>query len=617
MVARIIELSAKYRGFVLLIYGVLIALAFAAVKGVKLDAIPDLSDPQVIVFTEWKGQSPTLIEDQVTYPIAASLLAAPRVHAVRGYSMFGMSFIYVLFEEGTDVYWARSRVLEYMSGIKNKLPPDVSPVLGPDATGIGWIYEYALRDKTGRHDLAELRSFQDFTLRYALESVPGVAQVASVGGFERQYQVTLDPDKLRAFGLGVADVADAIRNSNGEVGGRLLEMSGREYFVRGRGYLQNLGDLANVTIRAAPNGAPIHMGDVGTVRFGGEIRRGLAELDGQGETVGAIVVARYGENALDVIRRVEERLGELTSALPEGVEIVPTYDRSSLIDRAIATLKKALTEEAITVSVVILLFLLHLRSALLPIVSLPIAVLLSFIPMYLLDIPATIMSLGGIAIAIGATVDAEIVMIEACHKKLEHAPEGADRHRLLAEAAREVTPAIFFSLLIIAVAFLPVFTLTGQAGRLFKPLAYTKTFVMLFAALLSITFAPALRDMLIRGRIYPETRHPISRAIIRLYKPFVYVALRRPKSTVAIGLLAALSAIPLALRLGHEFMPPLHEGDLLYMPTTFPNITIEEAKRVLQAQDRILRSFPEVESVFGKIGRADTPTDPAPLSMVE
>jgi len=620
MVARIIELSAKYRGFVLLIYGVLIALAFAAVKGVKLDAIPDLSDPQVIVFTEWKGQSPTLIEDQVTYPIAASLLAAPRVHAVRGYSMFGMSFIYVLFEEGTDVYWARSRVLEYMSGIKNKLPPDVSPVLGPDATGIGWIYEYALRDKTGRHDLAELRSFQDFTLRYALESVPGVAQVASVGGFERQYQVTLDPDKLRAFGLGVADVADAIRNSNGEVGGRLLEMSGREYFVRGRGYLQNLGDLANVTIRAAANGAPIRMGDVGTVRFGGEIRRGLAELDGQGETVGAIVVARYGENALDVIRRVEERLGELKSALPEGVEIVPTYDRSSLIERAIATLKKALTEEAITVSVVILLFLLHLRSALLPIVSLPIAVLLSFIPMYLLDIPATIMSLGGIAIAIGATVDAEIVMIEACHKKLEHAPEGItsqERERLLHEAASEVTPAIFSSLLIIAISFIPIFGLNGQAGRLFKPLAWTKTFVMLSAAVLSITLAPALRDILLRGKIRSESRHPVSRAIIAVYRPFVYVALRRPVTTLLIGVFALISTIPPLLELGHEFMPPLNEGDILYMPTTLPNLSIEEAKRQLTRQDEILASFPEVKSVFGKIGRAESPTDPAPLSMVE
>jgi Cu(I)/Ag(I) efflux system membrane protein CusA/SilA len=620
MIARIIEISAKYRGFVIMLYAALVVLAVGAVRGVQLDAIPDLSDPQVIVFTEWKGQSPTLIEDQVTYPIASSLLAAPKVTAVRGYSMFGMSFIYVLFDEGTDVYWARTRVLEYMNGIKTKLPAEVSPVLGPDATGIGWIYEYALRDKTGRHDLAQLRTLQDFTLRYALESVPGVAQVASVGGYERQYQVTLDPSKLRAYSLAIADVADAVRNSNGEVGGRLLEMGGRDYVVRGRGYLQNLADLAQVTIRTAPDGTPIRIGDVGTVRFGGDIRRGLAELDGVGETVGAIVIARYGENALDVIRRVQAKLGELTAALPPGVEIVPTYDRSSLIERAIRTLRHALTEEAIVVSLVIFLFLLHFRSALLPIISLPIAVILSFIPMYLLGIPATIMSLGGIAIAIGATVDAEIVMIEACHKKLEAAPPDLsdnDREKLLHQAAVEVTPAIFFSLLIIAASFIPIFGLNGQAGRLFKPLAYTKTFVMLGAALLSITLAPALRDFLLRGRIRSEARHPVSRAIISLYRPFVYVALRRPITTVLIGVLALLSAIPPLLRLGQEFMPPLNEGDILYMPTTLPNLSIEEAKRQLGRQDAILASFPEVKSVFGKVGRAETATDPAPLSMVE
>jgi Cu(I)/Ag(I) efflux system membrane protein CusA/SilA len=620
MIARIIELAAKYRGFVILIYAVLMVLAIGAIRRVKLDAIPDLSDPQVIVFTEWKGQSPTLIEDQVTYPIASSLLAAPKVSAVRGYSMFGMSFIYVLFDEGTDVYWARTRVLEYMNGIKDKLPADVSPVLGPDATGIGWIYEYALRDKTGQHDLAQLRTIQDFTLRYALESVPGVAQVASVGGYERQYQVTLDPDKLRAYGLGVAEVGDAIRSSNGEVGGRLLEMSGREYFVRGRGYLQNLADLRQVTIRAAADGTPIRIGDVGTVRFGGDIRRGLAELDGQGETAGAIVISRYGENALDVIGRVQAKIDELKSALPPGVEIVPTYDRSSLIERAIHTLKHSLTEEAITVSVIILLFLLHFRSALLPIISLPIAVVLSFIPMYLLDIPATIMSLGGIAIAIGATVDAEIVMIEACHKKLEHAPPDIskkDREKLLHEAAIEVTPAIFFSLLIIAISFIPIFGLNGQGGRLFKPLAYTKTFVMLTAAVLSITLAPALRDYLLRGKIKSEADHPVSRAIISVYKPFVYVALRRPVTTLLIGAFALLSAIPPFLKLGNEFMPPLNEGDILYMPTTLPNISIEEAKRQLGRQDALLSSFPEVKSVFGKIGRSETPTDPAPVSMVE
>ena len=620
MIARVIELCAKYRGLVFLVYGALIVLSVTLAKRVQLDAIPDLSDPQVIIFTEWKGQSPTLIEDQVTYPIASSLLAAPKVTAVRGYSMFGMSFIYVLFEEGTDVYWARSRVLEYMSGIRGRLPPEVSPALGPDATGIGWVYEYALVDRSGKHDLAELRTIQDFTLRYGLESVPGVAEVASVGGYERQYQVTLDPEKLRAYGLGVAEIADAIRRSNGEVGGRVLEMSGREYVIRGRGYLANLGDLAQVALKAAPDGTPIRVGDVATLRFGGEIRRGIAELDGQGETVGAIVVARYGENALDVIQRVKARLNELRPALPAGVDVVPTYDRSSLIERSIETLKGALVEEGITVGLVILLFLLHLRSALLPIVTLPIVVLLSFVPMYLLGIPATIMSLGGIAIAIGATVDAEIVMIEACHKKLEHAPSDLSlkgRAALMREAAKEVTPAIFFSLLIIAASFVPIFGLNGQAGRLFRPLAYTKTFVMLSAAVVSITLAPALRDLLVRGRIRSEDTHPVSRFIQALYRPFVFVALRRPLTTLAIAGFALLSAIPPLLRLGHEFMPPLNEGDILYMPTTLPNLSIEEAKRQLERQDGIIASFPEVKSVFGKVGRAHSATDPAPLSMVE
>lgn len=620
MIARIIELSAKYRWLVFLVFGALIAGAWASAKKVQLDAIPDLSDPQVIVFTEFRGRSPTVVEDQVTYPIASSLLAAPHVTAVRGYSMFGMSFVYVLFDEGTDVYWARSRVLEYLNGIPTKLPTEVAPVLGPDATGIGWVYEYALVDRTGKHDLAELRTLQDFTLRYALESVPGVAQVASVGGYERQYQVTLDPEKLRAYGLQVTDVADAIRRSNGEVGGRLLEMSGREYFVRGRGYLEDLGHLGAVAIRAGPSGAPVRVSDVATIRFGGDIRRGAAELDGMGETVGAIVMARHGENALAVIERVKDRMRELETALPPGVEIVPTYDRSGLIDRAIATLRTSLLEEAITVSLVIVIFLLHFRSALLPIISLPIAVLLAFIPMYALGIPATIMSLGGIAIAIGATVDAEIVMIEACHKKLERAPRDLDdkaRAALLHAAAKEVTPAIFFSLVIIALSFIPVFGLEGQAGRLFKPLAYTKTFVMLSAAILSITLAPALRDLMVRGRIKSERDHPVSRAIQAVYKPFVYVALRRPKTTLAIGLLAVVSSVPPLLRLGSEFMPPLVEGDILYMPTTLPSISIEEAKRQLERQDLALSAFPEVKSVFGKIGRAESPTDPAPLSMVE
>ncbi len=618
MVSRIIELCAKNRFLVLLGVAFATIAAIYSIRQTKLDAIPDLSDPQVIVFTDWMGRSPTLVEDQVTYPIVSSLVAAPHVTDVRGFSMFGMSFVYVIFEEGTDVYWARSRVLEYLSSLRDRLPEGARSAIGPDATGIGWVFQYALVDKTGKHGLDELRTFQDFTLRHALGSVAGVAEVASVGGYQKQYQVTVDPNKLVAYGVSIQDVIGAIRDSNNDVGGRVIEMSGREYYVRGQGYIQDLGGIERIAVRrSGPSGVPVLVKDVGTVRFGADIRRGLLEWNGEGEAVGAIVAMRYGENALEVIERVKSKISELRPSFPEGVELEIAYDRSGLIERSIDTLKHALIEEAIVVSLVIILFLLHLRSALLPILSLPVSVALAFIPMYLLDIPSTIMSLGGIAIAIGATVDAEIVMIEASHKKLEHAPPGADRHKLLAEAAREVTPAIFFSLLIIAVAFLPVFGLTGQAGRLFKPLAYTKTFVMLAAALLSITFAPALRDFLIRGKIFPEARHPVSRFLIGLYKPFVYVALRRPISTVAIGVLAVISAVSLSRKLGHEFMPPLNEGDILFMPITFPNISIEQAKQQLQVQDRILKSFPEVESVFGKVGRAETPTDPAPLTMVE
>jgi Cu(I)/Ag(I) efflux system membrane protein CusA/SilA len=620
-IGKLIDLCARHRGLVILTYVVLAWLAARAVERVPLDAVPDLSDPQVIVFTEWRGRSPTLVEDQVTYPLTAALLAAPGVQAVRGVSMFGMSFVHVLFAEDVDIYWARSRVQEYLAGIGPRLPEGAAVTLGPDATGIGWVFEYALVDRTGRHDLAELRAIQDFELRYALESVPGVAQVATVGGYERQFQVQLDPERLRAHGLTVADVADAVRKSSGESSGRVLELGGREAFVRGRGYLQDLAGLEAAVLKASPDlGAPLRLGDVAEVRYGPDLRRGLAELDGQGEVVGGIVVARYGTNARDVIERVKARLADVAPSLPPGVEVVTTYDRSGLIDRAIATLKTALVEEGLVVALVILVFLLHVRSALLPIVGLPLAVLLAFLPMAWLGIPATIMSLGGIAIAIGATVDAEIVMVEACHKRLEHAPADmteAERRRLLSEAAREVTPAIFFSLLIIAVAFIPVFGLEGQAGRLFKPLAYTKTFVMLAAALLSVTLAPALRDLLVRGKIYSERRHPVSRAIRAVYEPFVYVALRRPKTTLAIGVFAVLSAVPVWMRLGTEFMPALNEGDILYMPTTFPGLSIEEAKRQLARQDAVFASFPEVERVFGKVGRAETATDPAPLSMVE
>ena len=618
MVEKIIEFCARNRLLVLLGVGFALVASLVSIKKMKLDAIPDLSDPQVIIFTEWMGRSPTLVEDQVTYPIVSKLVSTPHVTDVRGFSMFGMSFVYVIFEEGTDIYWARSRVLEYMNGLRGALPEGVSPTLGPDATGIGWTFQYTLVDKSGKHSLDELRTFQDFTLRYALGSVAGVAEVASVGGYQKQYQVTVDPNRLRAYGVTVNEVMDAIRQSNNDVGGRIIEFSGREYYVRGRGYIRDLGAIEKIAIRTSgPSGTPLLVKDVATVRFGPDIRRGLLEWNGEGEAVGAIVVTRYGENALDVIERLKKKIEDLKPSFPEGVELKIAYDRSGLIERSIETLKHALTEEAIVVSIVIMLFLLHFRSSLLPILSLPISVALSFIPMALLDIPSTIMSLGGIAIAIGATVDAQIVMIEAGHKKLEHAPPGADRHRILIDAAKEVTPAIFFSLLIIAVAFLPVFTLNGQAGRLFKPLAYTKTFVMLISALLSITFAPALQDIFIRGKITPEKKHPVSRFLIRLYEPFVYVALRRPKSTVAIGLFALASAVPVAMHLGNEFMPPLNEGDLLYMPITFPNISIEEAKRQLQYQDRILRTFPEVDTVFGKVGRVESATDPAPITMVE
>jgi copper/silver efflux system protein len=618
MVGKIIEFCATHRALVFIFTAFVVVGSLVAVANVPLDAIPDLSDPQVIIFTEWMGRSPDLVEDQVTYPIVSSLLAAPKVQAVRGQSMFGMSFIYVIFEEGTDLYWARSRVLEYMNTIRSRLPVGANPVLGPDATAVGWVFQYALVDKSGRHDLADLRTFQDFHLRYALASVPGVAEVASVGGYQRQYQVEVDPTRLHAYGLSLANVTAAIRRSNSDVGGRVIEMSGREYFVRGRGYVKSLDDLRQVALGAdRRSGTPVRVGDVATVSFGPDIRRGVGELDGQGEAVGGTVVMRYGENALHVIERVKAKLKELYPTFPPGVEVRIVYDRSGLIHRAIETLRHTLVEEGIVVSLIIFIFLLHLRSTLVPVLSLPVAVGLAFVPMYFLGINSNIMSLGGIAIAIGAMVDAAIVLVENAHKHLESAPPGANRQKVLIEAAKEVGPPIFFSLLIITVAFLPIFALNGQAGRLFKPLAFTKTFCMAFAALVSITLAPALMSLFIRGRIRHEKDHPVSRAMISVYRPFAWVALKNPRTTIAIGLAAVLSAVPMAMRLGHEFMPPLNEGDMLYMPTTFPNISIEEAKRYLQVQDRIIRSFPEVERVFGKAGRSETPTDPAPLSMVE
>ncbi|MCZ7584510.1 MAG: CusA/CzcA family heavy metal efflux RND transporter [Deltaproteobacteria bacterium] len=618
MVERIIEACARNRFFVFVVIAGLSVWAVFSMRGLALDAIPDLSDTQVIVWTEWMGRGPDLVEDQITYPIVSTLLAAPKVKTVRGYSMFGMSFVYALFEDGTDLYWARSRVLEYMSRISDRLPDGVNPVLGPDATGVGWIYEYALVDEGGTHDLSELRSLQDWFLKYAIESVPGVAEVASVGGFQRQYQVNLDPDRLRAYGLPIASVTGAIRRANNDVGGRVVEMAGREYVVRGLGYLKSVADLEQVVVGDDGRGTPVRLRDIATVQVGPDIRRGVAELNGRGEVVGGIVIMRDKENALDVIEAVKKRIDEeIAPALPEGVRLVTTYDRSDLIRASIDTLKHALIEEAIVVSIVIAIFLLHFRSALVAIITLPIAVLFSFIPMRLFGISSNIMSLGGIAIAIGAMVDASIVLIENAHKKLEHALPHEDRMEVVIRAAKEVGRPIFFSLLLITVSFLPVFTLEGQGGRLFRPLAYTKTASMFFAALLSITLAPALMVMLIKGKISREEDNPISRILIRLYKPFAYVALHNPKTTLLLAAAAVASAVPLGLRLGSEFMPPLNEGSLLYMPTTLPGISIEQARQSLQVQDQIIAGTPEVAMVFGKVGRAETPTDPAPLDMVE
>ncbi len=617
MIRATIDFCARNRALVLI--GTLFASAGAwyAIANIPVDAIPDLSDVQVIVWTEWMGRSPDLVEDQVTYPVVTSLLSAPRVEAVRGYSMFGMSFVYVIFEDGTDLYWARSRVLEYMREIESRLPPGVSPVLGPDATAVGWVFQYALVDSSGGHDLSELRTFQDFNLRYALSAVAGVAEVASVGGYQKQYQVEVDPVRLEAYGLTIGEVARAIRASNNDVGGRVIEMSGREYFVRGRGYINDLDALRAVSLGASATGTPIQLGSVAKVSFGPDIRRGVGELDGIGEAVGGIVIMRHGENALEVIDRVKEKIDQVRPFFPEGVALKVVYDRSGLIERAIDTLKRTLIEEGIVVAAVIIIFLMHFGSSLVPIVVLPVAVGLAFIPMYLLGVNSNIMSLGGIAIAIGAMVDASIVLVENAHKRLEQTPVGADRREIVIDAAKEVGPSIFYALLIITIAFLPIFALTGQAGRLFTPLAYTKTFAMFFAAVCAVTLAPALMTILIRGRIRSELKHPVSRLLTMLYRPFVYVALRNPKTTIAIGLAAVVSALPMLPRIGSEFMPPLNEGDILYMPTTFPNISVEEAKQYMQYQDRVIRSFPEVVSVYGKAGRAETPTDPAPLSMLE
>ena len=620
MIARVIEYCAGHKFIVFL--GVLFftAAGIWAIRNIPLDAIPDLSDVQVIVTAEWAGRSPDLIEDQVTYPIVTTLISAPRVQVVRAQTIFGMSFVYVIFEDGTDMYWARSRVLEYLQQVRGKLPEEVNPQLGPDATGVGWVFEYALVDESGQHNLQELRSFQDWYLRYWLAAVPGVAEVASIGGFVKQYQVNLDPSKLAAYNIPLSRVIEAIRRSNNDVGGRVIEMATTEYFVRGRGYIRSPEDIETISVGTNQRGTPIYVRDLGYVQIGPDIRRGLAELNGQGETVGGIVVMRYGQNALEVIDRVKQKLREVEPSMPKGVRVVTTYDRSDLILRSIGTLRRKLTEEMIAVSVVIVLFLLHFRSALVPILMLPIAVILAFIPMYYLNINANIMSLGGIAIAVGAMVDAAIILIENAHKKLELWEEQGkpgSRTAVLVHSFQEVGRSLFFSLLIITVSFLPVFTLQAQEGRLFKPLAYTKTFSMFFAALLSVTLVPALGVLLIRGRIRSEERHPLSRLLSYLYTPVLHLVLRFPKTVIVLAAALVLSTVPIFFRLGSEFMPPLNEGSILYMPTAVPGMSITEAAKILQLQDRILTQFPEVRSVFGKIGRSESATDMAPLSMVE
>ena len=604
---------------ILLVSGLAVWGWYAATRG-PLDAIPDLSDVQVIVFTEWPGQSPDIIEDQITYPISSSLLAAPRVKFVRGQSFFGLSFVYAIFDDGTDMYWARSRVLEYLNEVQAQLPEGVTPTLGPDATGVGWVFQYALVDTTGGHDLQQLRSLQDWNVRYALESVPGVAEVASVGGFVKQYQVMLDPNKLLAHEISVRQVIQAVRNANQQVGGRVLEIAGHEQMVRGKGYIGSKEDLELAPVKVGADGTPIFVGDVAVVQLGPDIRRGVAELDGRGEVVGGIVVMRYGENALQVIDAVKERLEQVERSLPEGVELVVTYDRSGLIEAAIETLRHTLFEEMLVVSIIIFLFLLHARSALVPIITLPLAVLLSFIPMYYQGLTINIMSLGGIAVAIGAMVDAAIIIIENIHKKLESwdgDESASSRVDVVIQAMQEVGPSIFFSLLVITVSFMPVFTLQGVEGRLFKPLAYTKTYSMGFAAVLAVTLTPALAALLIRGRIRGEQRNPLNRWLIAAYAPVVRLVVRFRKTAIAVAVALMLLTIPAYLGLGNEFMPPLNEGAILYMPTAPPGMSIAEATQVLQNMDRRLSEFPEVERVFGKIGRARTATDPAPLSMVE
>ena len=639
MIRKIIEFSAHNRILVILLVAVAVVGAVYILKQIRLDAIPDLSDTQVIVYTRW-DRSPDIIEDQVTYPIITALLGTPKVKAIRGYSDFGFSYVYVIFHDGTDIYWARSRVLEYLSKIQGSLPAGSKTELGPDASGVGWVFQYALIDTSGKHDLAQLRTFQDWHLRYALQSVPGVAEVAGIGGFQKQYQVTIDPNRLQNYKISLMDVVGAIKKNNNEMGGRRIEWSGTEFMVRAKGYVKSTDELDKVVDKASETGTPVLLRDVATVAVGPQIRRGVADFNGEGDTVGGIVVMRHGENALNVIERIKDKLEELKSSLPEGVEVVTTYDRSDLIQKSIDNLKEELVMEMIIVSLVIMLFLWHFPSALVPIITIPISVLLSFILMYVWGITSNIMSLAGIAISIGVLVDGAIVEVENAYKKLELWQEGGrkgDFHQIRLEALLEVGPSVFFSLAVIAVSFLPVFTLVDQEGRLFTPLAYTKTFAIAIACLLAVTLDPAVRmlfarmdpflfkprplawimNMLFVGKYYPEEKHPVSRVLFKLYESPCRFVLRHPKKVIAAAVIIVATTVPVYLELGHEFMPPLNEGTILYMPTTLPGISVTQAELLMQTQDRILKSFPEVVTVFGKAGRAETSTDPAPFSMME
>ena len=623
MLSKIIEACAHNRFLVFTAVLLLTLAGIWSLQHVPLDALPDISDVQVIVHTSWSGEPPDVIEDQVTYPIVTSLLAAPHVKAVRAQTMLGDSYVYVVFEDGTDLYWARSRVIEYLQQISGRLPENVHPSIGPDATGAGWVYEYAIVDKSGKHSLADLRSLQDWHLRYALETVPGVAEVASIGGFVRQYQVQLDPNKLLAYGIPLSTVIEKVKVSTNEVGGRVLNLSGAEYMIRGLGYLRSLDDLATVPV-GSKNGTPVMLRDLGTVSFGPDIREGVAEWNGEGETVGGIIVMRQGMNALNVIEGVKKKLREIAPSLPAGVEIMSGYDRSDLIRASIKTLQRDLLEEAIIVSVVVIIFLFHFRSALIAILALPIAVLVSFIPMYWLGVTSNIMSLGGIALAIGVLVDASIVMVENGYRHLSERQQNdskpvsePERRTILIRAAKQVGPALFFSLLIIVVSFLPVFLLEAQEGRMFRPLAWTKTLAVGSSSILAITLVPVLMVMLMRGRLQPESANPVSRFTQGIYLPILRFCLRHRWLTIAVNLIFLIVTFPLASRLGSQFMPPLFEGSTLYMPTALPGISIEQAKVLLQQQDRILRSFPEVASVFGAVGRSDSATDNAPLDMYD